>query len=68
MEIIKVYGNGNPAFVYVAKIGDNENHLIELVESKDPYRNEKDKYVFNISTQIGCPVGCKMCDTGFPIL
>ncbi len=64
MEIIKVYGNGNPAFVYVAKIGDNENHLIELVESKDPYRNEKDKYVFNISTQIGCPVGCKMCDTG----
>jgi 23S rRNA (adenine2503-C2)-methyltransferase len=46
----------------VAELEDGSR--IEFVESIQPPRSKEEKWVNIISTMVGCPVGCKMCDAG----
>jgi len=59
-----VSSQGNPdlATVHVGELEDGSR--IEFVESVQPPRNREEKWVNIISTMVGCPVGCKMCDAG----
>lgn len=62
MRVIAEHGNDELAKVYVAEVSGG--HRIEFVESVQPPRTREDKWVNIISTSVGCPVGCKMCDAG----
>ena len=62
MKIISEHGNDALAKVYVGELDDG--HHIEFVESIQPPRTRQEKWVNVISTMVGCPVGCKMCDAG----
>ncbi|MEM0467150.1 MAG: radical SAM protein [Candidatus Thermoplasmatota archaeon] len=71
MNIIAEYGREDLAKVYVAQIRGptthtalSQKHLIEFVESiQPPYPREK-KWVLIVSSMIGCPIQCQMCDAG----
>jgi len=62
MKILSEHGNDELAKVYIAELEDG--HMIEFVESIQPPRTRDEKWVNIISTSVGCPVGCKMCDAG----
>lgn len=64
MKIISKTGDPKFAEVYVANVGKNPRSLIEFVVSVDPRFPREEKQVITISTQIGCPIGCLMCDSG----
>jgi 23S rRNA (adenine2503-C2)-methyltransferase len=64
MELVREYGTDDLAKVYVFRVGDGEDHLIECVESLQPPRPRSEKWVLIVSTLFGCPVGCTMCDAG----
>ena len=50
------------ATVYVA---ENNGDIIEFVESVQPPLSVFDKWVLIVSTMVGCPVKCLMCDAGW---
>lgn len=60
MEIIKEYGREGLAKVYVAKL--REKYLIEFAEALQPPLLREQKWVLILSTLLGCPVKCKLCD------
>lgn len=62
MRVVAEHGNDTLAKVYVAELEDG--HRIEFVESIQPPRTREEKWVNVISTMVGCPVACKMCDAG----
>lgn len=62
MKILNVQGNPDLATVYVASFG--EDRLVEFVEAREPGVSKDDKWVMIVSTQLGCPVACPMCDAG----
>jgi 23S rRNA (adenine2503-C2)-methyltransferase len=62
MKVISSNGNSQLATVYIGEMEDG--HRIEFVESVQPPRARDDKWVNIISTMVGCPVACKMCDAG----
>lgn len=62
MKIISEQGNPELASVFIAELDDGHN--IEFVESIQPPRTRQEKWVNVISTMVGCPVACKMCDAG----
>lgn len=62
MEIISSFGNPEIATVYCAQT--NEGNKIECVQSLQPPLSISEKWVLIISTMVGCPVGCLMCDAG----
>jgi 23S rRNA (adenine2503-C2)-methyltransferase len=62
MKVIFESGNDALAKVYVGQLADG--NLIEFVESVQPPRTREEKWVNIISTMVGCPVGCRMCDAG----
>jgi 23S rRNA (adenine2503-C2)-methyltransferase len=62
VRIITEHGNDELAKVYVGELSDG--HSIEFVESVQPPRPREEKWVNIISTMVGCPVGCRMCDAG----
>ncbi len=62
MKVISSAGNPELATVHVGELQDGSK--IEFVESVQPPRTVSDKWVNIISTMVGCPVGCKMCDAG----
>lgn len=62
LKVIAEHGNDALAKVFVAELGGG--HRIEFVESIQPPRTREDKWVNIISTSVGCPIGCKMCDAG----
>ncbi len=71
MKILAEYGRDSLAKVYVAQIRESTNHeapsqkhLIEFVESLQPPRPREKKWVLIVSSMIGCPVRCQMCDAG----
>jgi 23S rRNA (adenine2503-C2)-methyltransferase len=64
MELVREYGTDDLAKVYVFRIGEGDDHLIECVESLQPPRPRSEKWVLIVSTLFGCPVGCAMCDAG----
>ncbi len=62
LKMISSTGNPELATVHVGQLEDG--HMIEFVESIQPPRTAREKWVNVISTMVGCPVGCKMCDAG----
>ncbi|KAF0125437.1 MAG: 23S rRNA (adenine2503-C2)-methyltransferase [Elusimicrobia bacterium] len=43
--------------------GEGER-LVEFVDTVEPGVPKTEKWVLMVSTQLGCPVGCAMCDAG----
>ncbi len=64
MKIISKTGSPKFAEVYVAQVRDDPRALIEFVDAVDPRYPREQKRVIIVSTQIGCPIGCLMCDSG----
>ncbi|MEM0492670.1 MAG: radical SAM protein [Candidatus Thermoplasmatota archaeon] len=70
MRVIAEYGRDDLAKVYVASIREHaemtkgHKSYIEFVESIQPPRGRDEKWVLIISSMIGCPVNCLMCDAG----
>jgi len=62
MEEINVYGDPEVAEVGVVRFGDDDRHTVEIVDGLTPPQTREEKWVINISTQFGCPVGCPFCD------
>ena len=57
-------GNDELATVYALQLGPDELHAVETVDSVDPRYPRSEKTVIILSTQLGCPVGCPMCEAG----
>jgi 23S rRNA (adenine2503-C2)-methyltransferase len=65
MEIVSHTGRPELAQVFVARMRDNADYLVEFVDACDPTLGDRRrKWVIVISTQFGCPVKCLMCDAG----
>ena len=62
MRLIGSTGTESVATAYVAEVRDGK--CIEFVESIQPPLPRSEKWVLIVSTMIGCPVGCMMCDAG----
>jgi len=63
LDVISKCGHDELASVFVARL-KKSGELIEMVESLQPPHTIKEKWVLIISTLIGCPVACQMCDAG----
>ncbi|MHB8202482.1 MAG: radical SAM protein [Desulfomonilaceae bacterium] len=58
-------GRLNLANVYVARMRDDPEYLVEFVDACGSNNGDRSrKWVIVISTQFGCPVKCLMCDAG----
>jgi 23S rRNA (adenine2503-C2)-methyltransferase len=62
IELMAEQGNDELAKVYVVKMRDSDEHLVEFVESVQPPFPREEKWVLIVSTMFGCPIGCSMCD------
>ncbi len=62
MRLVSSSGNPELAMVHVAE--DDRGRRIEFVDSVQPPRPRREKWVVIVSTMFGCPVGCRMCDAG----
>ncbi|MFZ1947029.1 MAG: radical SAM protein [bacterium] len=62
MRIIGSAGREDIARVYLAEVRPGQH--IEFVESLQPPLPRSEKWVLIVSTMLGCPVGCAICDAG----
>jgi len=62
MKIVSQTGNEELAVVYVAQTSGGD--LLEFVESLQPPKPREEKWVLIVSTLLGCPVDCRICDAG----
>ncbi|HNZ02857.1 MAG TPA: hypothetical protein PLY68_06355 [Myxococcota bacterium] len=63
IEILSRRGSPEVAEIFVSRLrhGD-DNSLVEFVDGLDFRFPREEKWIINISTQFGCPVGCVFCD------
>lgn len=52
------------AGLYLAEFPGPGMRAVEFVDTVEPGVDKREKWVLMISTQFGCPVGCRMCDAG----
>lgn len=52
------------AGLYLAEFPGPGMRAVEFVDTVEPGVAKGEKWVLMISTQFGCPVGCRMCDAG----
>lgn len=52
------------AGLYLAEFPGAGFRMAEFVDTVEPGVSKREKWVLMISTQFGCPVGCRMCDAG----
>jgi 23S rRNA (adenine2503-C2)-methyltransferase len=64
MKILETSGDNDLATVYVAALDKDNERVVEFVESTQPPVPREDKWVLIVSTMLGCPVECLMCDAG----
>ncbi|MDQ7797932.1 MAG: radical SAM protein [Candidatus Edwardsbacteria bacterium] len=65
MRIIGKNGRKELASVYLAEMRGDPSLMVEFVDSCEPAAGGRDKkWVIVVSSQLGCPVGCLMCDAG----
>ncbi|MBI2069629.1 MAG: isochorismatase family protein [Elusimicrobia bacterium] len=64
MRIVEQRRVAGLASLYLAELRNNPGLLIEFVDTLEPGVPKRDKWVMMVSTQFGCPVGCRMCDAG----
>ncbi len=62
MKIIAQNGREDLAIVYMAEL--SSGGAIEFVESLQPPFPREKKWVIIVSTLVGCPAKCPMCDAG----
>jgi 23S rRNA (adenine2503-C2)-methyltransferase len=62
MRIIASMGRDDIARVFLAEI--RRGGYIEFVESLQPPIPRSEKWVLIVSSMLGCPIGCAMCDAG----
>lgn len=62
MQVIAKTEKSEIASVYLAQVA--EGKYIEFVESTQPPFSKLEKWVIIVSTLLGCPVGCLICDAG----
>ncbi|MHB8873308.1 MAG: radical SAM family protein [Myxococcaceae bacterium] len=62
MKVLFEQGDDELARVFVAETHDG--HRIELVDSTQPPVPRTEKWVLIVSTLVGCPVRCLICDAG----
>jgi len=62
MEVLEVSGNPEVAEVCVARFRQEDGCTTETVDGLTPPQTREEKWVINVSTQFGCPVGCPFCD------
>jgi len=65
MKILNITGKQELARVYVTSLRNDPENLVEFVDACSPALGDRlKKWVIIISTQLGCPVNCVMCDAG----
>ena len=65
MNVLQTSGKQELARVYVASLRNDPANLVEFVDACSPALGDRrKKWVIIISTQLGCPVNCLMCDAG----
>ncbi|MCX5797459.1 MAG: isochorismatase family protein [Elusimicrobia bacterium] len=65
MRIVETRTARGLGTLYLADLGTgHRERLIEFVDTREPGVPKSRKWVFMISTQVGCAVGCRMCDAG----
>jgi 23S rRNA (adenine2503-C2)-methyltransferase len=64
MKILSSTGDSELATVFTASFGRDQSSCIEFVDAKDPLLPRSEKWVIIVSTQLGCPIACRMCDSG----
>lgn len=65
IELVERSGCEEVAWVHIGRLkGGPEHHLFEFVDGCADGLSRQEKWVINISTQLGCPVGCHFCDSG----
>jgi 23S rRNA (adenine2503-C2)-methyltransferase len=52
------------ASLYFAQLRGGARRRVEFVDTLEPGVPKAEKWVMMISTQVGCAVGCRMCDAG----
>jgi Predicted Fe-S-cluster redox enzyme len=65
MNIVTLAGESLVAEVAVAQFRNDPRFMLEIVDGLAPPLNREEKWIINVSTQFGCPVGCPYCDAGF---
>ncbi|MDI6739943.1 MAG: radical SAM protein, partial [Candidatus Edwardsbacteria bacterium] len=65
LNVLGKTGRRELAQVYVASVRNDPELLVEFVDACDPAIGDRSrKWVIIVSTQLGCPVKCRMCDAG----
>ncbi len=62
LRLIATQGDPELALVHLLQWGDDPRSQVETVDSIDPRFPRHEKSCIIISTQLGCAVGCLMCD------
>jgi 23S rRNA (adenine2503-C2)-methyltransferase len=65
MEILRVEGDPAVAEVAVMRYYGDDRKCVECVDGLAPPLPREQKWIINLSTQFGCPVGCPFCDAAF---
>lgn len=61
----RVTGDPSIAEVAVMRFRDDVRYRVETVDGTTPPLPRSSKWIINVSTQFGCPVGCPICDAGW---
>lgn len=64
LEILSESGIEDVATVFCARFRRDDRYAIELVDGLETGIPREQKWIVNVSTQFGCPVGCSFCDAG----
>ncbi|MDD5628891.1 MAG: isochorismatase family protein [Elusimicrobia bacterium] len=65
MKILETRTARGLGTLYLADLGAaGRERLVEFVDTREPGVPKSRKWVLMISTQVGCAVGCRMCDAG----
>jgi 23S rRNA (adenine2503-C2)-methyltransferase len=64
MRIVASHGQSDVATVLVGRARGANGPLIEFVDGAADGRPRTEKWIINVSTQFGCPIGCLFCDAG----
>lgn len=64
MKVIETRSVGPLGQLYLARLSGESQRLIEFVDTVEPGVPKAKKWVLMLSTQVGCVIGCRMCDGG----
>lgn len=63
-EVLGWTGLPDVAEVGVVRFRGEDRFRVEMVDGLEPPHPRERKWILNVSTQFGCPVGCPFCDAG----